>query len=326
MRSFKRFLIVLLLVTNGAMPVSLWANELVVEKQALRGITYAHVGAIELKLDLHLPVKKSETPLPVLVWLHAGGWREGGRGFCPIANLAKEGFAVASISYRLTGQAIFPAQIEDCKAAVRWLRAHATEYNLDPDHIGACGESAGGHLAAMLGVTGGMPELEGTVGGNLQFSSRVQAVVALCAPVDFTSMLERASERSFWAKLFTSGNFNAAKYTFARTYALTKFLGGPVTAHPDLVRLSSPALHVSADSPPFLLFHGRHDPLIPISQSENFLKVLTVAGVESRLEILEVNTHGFGRFPTTMMTSTRAFFNRHLKPAAPALAAVGSQR
>ncbi|MCR6630420.1 MAG: alpha/beta hydrolase [Magnetospirillum sp.] len=131
------------------------------EKRVIRGITYATVGTLELKLDLHLPTAKPERPLPVLLWLHAGGWREGGRGFCPIANLAKEGYAVASVSYRLSGQAKFPAQIEDCKAAVRWLRAHAAEYSLDSEHIGACGESAGGHLAALLGVSGGIPRSKG---------------------------------------------------------------------------------------------------------------------------------------------------------------------
>ncbi|WP_438479247.1 alpha/beta hydrolase fold domain-containing protein [Oleiharenicola lentus] len=299
-------LVWLLGTVHGAEPV-------VGEKRVIRGITYAQVGAIELKLDLHLPVKV-EGPLPVLIWLHAGGWREGGRGFCPIANFAKEGYAVASVSYRLVHQAIFPAQIEDCKAAVRWLRAHAAEYDLDPGFIGACGESAGGHLAAMLGTTSGLPEFEGAIGGNTAFSSRVQAVVGLCAPADFTTMLGRARERSFWAKLMTSGNFSAAAHTFARTLALKKFVGGALLDQAVAVRQASPAAHVSAGDPPFLLFHGRGDPLIPLSQSEEFLKVLKAAGVESRLEILEVSTHGFGRFPPTMMTSTRAFFNRHLKP------------
>lgn len=287
------------------------------EKRVIRGITYATVGTLELKLDLHLPTAKPERPLPVLLWLHAGGWREGGRGFCPIANLAKEGYAVASVSYRLSGQAKFPAQIEDCKAAVRWLRAHAAEYSLDPEHIGACGESAGGHLAALLGVSGGNSALEGKVGGNEKFSSRVQAVVALCAPTDFTSMLGRARERSFWAALGTSGSFSEAKYTFARNCALEKLFGGPVTRYAELVRLASPAVHVSPGDAPVLLFHGRGDQLIPLSQSEEFLRALEQAGVEARLEVIETNTHGFGRFPPDMMSATRAFFNRHLKSSMP---------
>lgn len=320
MRSFKHWLALagLCLAWNSLAAASVVADAPPFsEKRVIRGITYAMAGALELKLDLHLPTAKPERPLPVLLWLHAGGWREGGRGFCPIANLAKEGYAVASVSYRLSGQAKFPAQIEDCKAAVRWLRAHAAEYALDPEHIGACGESAGGHLAALLGVTGGDLALEGVVGGNEKISSRVQAVVALCAPTDFTNMLGRARERSFWAALVTSGSFSEAKYTFARNYALEKLFGGPVTKHAARVRLASPVTHVSPGDPPVLLFHGRGDPLIPLSQSEEFLRALQQAGVEARLEILETNTHGIGRFPPDMMSATRAFFNRHLKSSMP---------
>lgn len=283
------------------------------EKRVIRGLTYAQVGPIELKLDLHLPVT-TDAPLPVLLWLHAGAWLEGERGFCPIANLAKEGFAVASISYRLSGQAVFPAQLEDCKAAVRWLRAHAAEYHLDPDHIGACGESAGGHLAALLGVTGGEQELEGTVGGNTAYSSRVQAVVGLCVPSDFTELLTSGRARSFWATLFTTGNFAAAKYTLARNYALKKLVGGSLPKHAALVRTASPVTHITPRAAPFLLFHGRHDPLVPLSQSEDFARALRAAGVEAQLEVVDAHSHGFGRFPPEMMNHTRAFFIRQLKP------------
>lgn len=282
------------------------------EKHVLHGLVYGRVNDLELKLDLHLPVQASG-PLPVVLWLHAGGWREGGRGFCPIANLAKEGFAVASVSYRLSGQAVFPAQIEDCKAAVRWLRAHAAEYQLDPTRIGACGESAGGHLAALLGTTGDDPELEGQVGGNPSLSSRVQAVVALCPPVDLTDMLDHARERSFWRKLFTSGDFNAAKYAFARGYALEKLFGGPLPAHAEMVRRASPLAHVTADDAPSLLFHGRNDPLIPCAQSEAFAAALRAAGVEERLVTVETSVHGFGRFRPEMMAETRTFLSRHLR-------------
>ncbi|WP_175414921.1 alpha/beta hydrolase [Nibricoccus aquaticus] len=283
------------------------------EKQLIRGLVYARVDELELKLDLHLPVKRDGPPLPVVLWFHAGGMMEGGRGFCPIANLAKEGFAVASVSYRLSGQAKFPAQIEDSKAAVRWLRAHAEEYHFDAAHIGACGESAGGMLASLLGVTGDMPHLEGSVGGNLEFSSRVQAVVGLCVPTDLTEMLTKRSERSFWAKLFTTGNFKEAKFTFARAYVMKKLFGGPLPEHADLVRMASAVTHVSTDDPPFLLFHGRKDPLVPLVQGQGLQRALSQAGVESRLIVVETSVHGFGRFPPEMMAETRAFFNRHLR-------------
>lgn len=283
--------------------------QVLAEKQVLRGLVYARVGDVELKLDLHLPLKAHE-PLPVILWMHPLG---GGRGFCPIANLAKEGFAVASISYRVIGQAPFPAQIEDCKSAVRWLRAHAADYNLDASHVGACGESAGGFLASLLGTTGETHTWDSEAGGNPELSSRVQAVVALCPPTDFSGMVTSLRERSFWANLFTSGNPRTATYTFARNRTLEKLFGGPLREREKLVRRASPVANVSADDAPFLLFHGRNDPLVPLSQSENFLRVLQGADVEARLCVVETRTHGFGRFSPEMMAETRAFFIQHLR-------------
>jgi acetyl esterase/lipase len=145
--------------------------------RAERDIEYVKDGHERNKLDLYLP-EKADGPLPVIVWIHGGAWRAGSKDGCLAAPLATKGYVVASINYRYLQQADFPAQIEDCKAAIRWLRANAKKYNIDPDHIGVIGGSAGGHLAALLGTSGDVKELEGT-GGNADQSSRVQAVVDL---------------------------------------------------------------------------------------------------------------------------------------------------
>jgi acetyl esterase/lipase len=150
-----------------------------------RNLEYVKDGHERNKLDLYLP-EKANAPLPVVVWIHGGGWRAGSKDRCMVASLATKGYAVASINYRFLTHADFPAQIEDCKAAIRWLRANAKKYNLDPDHFGAMGPSAGGHLSALLGVAGDAKDLEGK-GGNLEQSSKVQAVVDLFGPIRIPS-------------------------------------------------------------------------------------------------------------------------------------------
>ena len=154
--------------------------------KALRDIPYVESGHARNRLDLYLP-EKVDHPLPIVVWIHGGGWQAGNKGQrCPAIPLAAAGYAVASINYRLSQHALFPAQLEDCKAAIRWLRANAAQYHFDPKHVGVWGLSAGGHLAGLLGTTGGMKEFEGK-GGNLDQSSRVQAVADWCGPMDFTA-------------------------------------------------------------------------------------------------------------------------------------------
>ena len=152
--------------------------------KAMRDVEYARVDGKPLLLDLYLPAKAAQ-PMPVIVWIHGGAWRAGSKERCPAIPMAAQGYAVASINYRLTNVATFPAQIYDCKAAIRWMRAHAKEYGFDPDRIGVWGGSAGGHLVSLLGTSGGVKELEGDVGGNLNFSSRVQAVAVFCGPNSF---------------------------------------------------------------------------------------------------------------------------------------------
>jgi len=150
---------------------------------AVRDVEYAAVGNKHLLLDIYTPTASQEK-LPLVVWIHGGAWRAGSKENPRALGLARRGYAVASINYRLSQAAIFPAQIEDCKAAIRFLRANAAKYSIDGDHVGAWGDSAGGHLAALLGTSGDVKELEGTVGDNLTVSSRVQCVVDYYGPSD----------------------------------------------------------------------------------------------------------------------------------------------
>lgn len=150
-------------------------------------LSYVNDGNAKHKLDLYVP-NNTTSPVPLIIWIHGGAWRSGDKQLAPNSfplRYARNGYAVASINYRLSDEAIFPAQIYDCKAAVRWLRANASAYNLDVTRIGAWGLSAGGHLASLLGTGGDVTDLEGNVGGNLQHSSRVQAVVDWFGPTDF---------------------------------------------------------------------------------------------------------------------------------------------
>jgi acetyl esterase/lipase len=252
------------------------------------------------KLDLYLP-KDAKGPVPLIIWIHGGGWANGskGRGGPALALLPK-GYAVASINYRLSGQAIFPAQIEDCKAAVRFLRANAKKYGLDPDHFGAWGSSAGGHLVALLGTSGGVKELEGK-GGHPDVSSRVQAVCDWFGPTDLLKMNEQA------------GKGGRIDHDAPRSPE-SRLLGGPLQKRKEQARKANPITYVSKDDPPFLIMHGDKDPLVPIGQSELLQEALKKAGVECTLIRVKGAGHG-GRGFSSPENRRRieAFFSKHLK-------------
>ena len=151
--------------------------------KALRDLAYVDGGVEHQKLDLYLP-ENASVPCPLIIWIHGGAFSGGDKAGCPALRMTEQGYAVASLNYRLSGEAPFPALIEDCKAAVRWLRAHAEKmHRLDPEHFGAWGSSAGGHLVAFLGTSGGVQEFD--KGANLNLSSRVQAVCDYYGPTDF---------------------------------------------------------------------------------------------------------------------------------------------
>ena len=228
-----------------------------------RDLVYKTVNGAVLTLDLYCPEKFSGA-LPVIIYIHGGGWRRGRKEKCPAVGLVQDGYAVASIDYRLTSTAPFPAQIEDCKAAVRWLRANASTYHLDPDRVGVWGHSAGGHLAALLGTSGGVPELEGT-GDNMQYSSQVQAVCDSAGPADLLAMTNLGPKR---------------------TFAIEGLLGGPLEKDKAKAIAASPIHYVSKDDPPFLIVHGEGDRAVPVEQSQRLYEELRKAGVNATLKIL----------------------------------------
>ncbi|PYI98398.1 MAG: hypothetical protein DMF00_12570 [Verrucomicrobia bacterium] len=205
---------------------------------------------------------------------------------------------MASNELRFSGEAPFPAQIEDCKAAVRWLRANAAKYNLDADRIGAGGHSGGGHLSALLGTSGGVQELEGS-GDNMSYSSRVQAVCDASGPSDLLRLYHDASDPSTGTKPKIISHIDA-------------LLGGPAEQNKANAIAASPITYVSKDDPPFLIIHGEKDFGIPASQGELLAAALKAAGVETTLEITP-RGHSVGLGSPTLLPIVKAFFDKYLK-------------
>jgi len=271
-----------------------------------RDIVYAQAGSRKLLLDLYVPSKRSAS-LPVIVWIHGGGWRGGSKGSGGRAlPMLQRGYAVVDVGYRLSGEAIFPAQVEDCKAAVRWVRANADKYGLDPKRIGAWGSSAGGHLVAFLGTSGDVKEFD--TEANRQTSSRVQAVCDWFGPTDFLQMDEHMIEGSRLVH-------NAPKSPESL------LVGGPITEEPyrSIVKKANPITYVTKDDPPFLIMHGDKDMLVPLHQSELLYDALKKAGVEARLLTVKGAGHGLGggeESPERLQEIVASFFDRHLKQPA----------
>jgi acetyl esterase/lipase len=260
-----------------------------------KDIVFAEVDGQRLMLDLYLPTDADGPPL--VVWIHGGGWRGGSRKNAKILEITKHGYALASISYRLTDKAIFPAQIHDCKAAVRWLRANAERYGYDADWIAAAGSSAGGHLALLMGVSGGVEDLEGTVGNHANHSSRVQAVIDYYGPSDFVLRGKTQPERAYTEK---SGSF--------------ALLGGLRTGKVsrEMEQLASPAGYVTADDPPLLVFHGKADQVVLLDQGQRIVTLYSEVGLEARLVTLAEAGHGGKQFFSGQhFLEAKEFLDRH---------------
>ena len=256
-------------------------------------------GTEAQKLDLYLPAN-STAPRPLVVYIHGGGWEAGDKSACPAKALLVHGYAAASLNYRLSQEAIYPAQIEDCKAAIRWLRAHAGEYGIEPSRIGVWGDSAGGHLVALLGTTGDIRDFD--VGQNLDQSSAVQCVVDWYGPADFLHWGEHPDP--------SLGN--------ARSM-ISRLLGGPFMTRLDLARRASPLYFVNAHSAPFLIMHGDQDPTVPLQQSQALNAALQKAGVSSTLEVIAGAAHGGPAFGSPKNAQLIAnFFDLYLRPSSPA--------
>lgn len=245
-----------------------------------------------LLLDLYLPTQMPTKPLPVVLWIHGGGWKSGTKENSPLTWLAAEGYAVVSLGYRLSWLARWPAQLDDARAAIRWLRTNAAKHQLDPDRIAVAGGSSGANLA---GVVGTAPAPAGET-----VSSRVRAVIDFYGASDVLTMpVNVPGPTRPDATLATS---NAAK-----------LLGGIVRDRPDLARSMSTLYQVSKDDPPFLIVHGDKDPQVPLEQSERLHAKLKETGVHSELVVLRGAGHGGAAFDTAEVRQTiRAFLQRSL--------------
>jgi len=238
--------------------------------------------------DLHAEIAyptKVDGLLPAVIYIHGGGWWAGSHKQSPILKLAREGFFAASIEYRLSKEAKWPAQIQDCKLGVRWLRANADQYHVDPNHIGAWGGSAGGHLVACLGTMADMREYEGE-GGFPGVSSAVQAVVDFYGRTDFTGSTNPNPTRS--------------------VMVLETLLGVPYAQNPPLWKSASPLFYVKASDPPMLLVHGDSDMTVPVLQSIALDAALTKVGVPHQLIIVKNAGHGFKPCPGTIIDPSNA--------------------
>ncbi|HEX2866463.1 MAG TPA: alpha/beta hydrolase fold domain-containing protein [Ignavibacteriales bacterium] len=304
MRSFSGFSIVKVFI---CLVLYSFSSTLHAQKPDYANLEYAKVKGASLKLDLYLP-KKMQGKLPLIVWIHGGGWKYGNKSsaFQAARLLLPKGYAVAGINYRLSQDSIFPAQLNDCKAAIRFLRANARKFSIDPERIGVWGSSAGGHLSALLGTTGGvmtsvsggiMMNIEGSVGGYFDYSSRVQAVCDFYGPTDFLRMdgyhLQPRSNESM-------------------------LIGGPIRKNIDRCMLANPIRYVSPDDPPFFIAHGTKDPVVPFNQSDILNKALKQAFSKNRKEVVfypvKDAIHGGKAFDSeVLLKRVVSFFDRNLK-------------
>jgi acetyl esterase/lipase len=255
--------------------------------KVIRDLEFARVDGVSLRLDLYLP--ESSSPPPLFVWIHGGGWSRGDKADInpSIIELSGDGIAVASLNYRLGGVSLHPRQVQDLKGGIRWLRANAGRYGYDPERIAVGGGSAGGHLALLLGLSGGVAALEGEIGGNLSESSRVQAIVDLYGP----SELEAYTE---------------ARPKFRRRKS------------DELLRSASPLSYLSSDDPPVLILHGEQDQAVPVAQSRLLHERYVQVGLDSELHILAGAGHGGKPFKDSQTHRwIKEFLQKHLQVPTP---------
>jgi acetyl esterase/lipase len=270
-----------------------------------KDLAYATTSETQ-KLDLYIPTTGSG-PFPLVIMVHGGGFMMGdkadGMGLTGVDQLLKAEYAVASINYRLSSEATYPAQINDAKAAVRFLRANAAKYNLNSNKFGAWGASAGGNLVSLLGTTCGVKELEGDLGNNDQ-SSCVQAVVDWFGPIDFLKMDEQFAGTSCPA------NHNDA------SSPESKLVGAAIQNIPDLVKTTNPMNYITADDVPFFIENGTADCNIPPIQNKNLADALgAVIGADKVTYVsLEGAGHGGSQFETAEnLAKVIAFLDKYLK-------------
>lgn len=237
-------------------------------------LEYARIDEVPLHLDLYLPEIESAPAL--IVWIHGGAWRAGNKKSVRIKPLLEKGWAIASVDYRLSTQATFPAQIHDIKAAIRYLRANPGKLPYDASKIVIAGESAGGHLAALAGVSNKQTQLEGAIGEHLDQDSSIQAIISLFGASNLTTILKQSTPHGLKV----------------RVPALDLFLGAQPEDDPATAKLASPVFHVDANDPPCLLVHGDQDPQMPINQSHELKGKYDSFHLACDFDVLHGAAHG----------------------------------
>ena len=270
-----------------------------------RDLAYIPDGDEAQRLDLYLPEVTPATPLPLIVHIHGGGWMGGNKYPCPVVGMVKLGYVVASVEYRFSQKAKFPAQIQDCQAAIRWLRANAVKYQINPEKVGVVGGSAGGHLSALVGTAGGSGIFP-AIGGNEEQFDRVQAVCDIFGPADFTTVAEQAAADPNVKYVFT---FNSTNDPYSQ------LIGVPLETT-EKSRAASPVTYLSEDDPPVLILHGTHDTLVPYAQSVQFADALREKGVSVWLQTLHGAGHGGPAFTKApVLALMQDFFGKFLQGA-----------
>jgi acetyl esterase/lipase len=262
--------------------------------EVLRGHTYLKRDTGPLEADVYIP--RGAGPFPGMLVVHGGAWRIGARTQLAAAavKFAEHGYTAVAISYRLAPQSMFPAQIHDCQAAVRWMRTHASEFKIDPKHIGGFGYSAGGHLVALLGTLDDDDLKEDSVPANAP-SARLECVLAGGAPCDFRDMPANVGMLSYW-------------------------LDGTRAQKPDNYRNASPATFVTADDPPMYFYNGEEDFLVPISSPQRMVESLQKAGLTAEMHAIKNAGHIQALFDLNAVNLAVAFADKHLKGVEPASA------
>lgn len=267
----------------------------------IQNIEYCKVGKNSLLLDLYLPLETSKS-VPLVMWIHGGGWMDGSRekAQCRLMEigLLDHGYAIASIDYRSTREVPFPAQIQDCKTALNWLRTYARKYNIDRNRIGVAGASAGGHLAALMGTTSGVKEFDGKYR-----NCKVKVVCDFYGPTDLVELVR---------EMATDSKYDATR---AELEICVKYLlAGPPLENPEKAKTTNPITYITKDDPPFLILHGDDDRHVPASQSLLLEKALKKSGVEVELIVIKGAIHGGAEF-TEKQRAARIlkFFDEKLK-------------
>jgi len=274
------------------------AQETQPEYEKIADVIYGKIGDRELLLDVYLPATATTATPPLLVWVHGGAWRGGTKDRVMILDFINDGYAIASLDFRLSGEGMFPAQVHDIKAAIRFVRAKAEFYGYDAENIALLGSSSGGHLVSLVGVTNGNKELEGDIGDFVDESSDVQAIVSYFGASNLTTILSQS----------TPHGLNVRKP------ALDLFIGGQPEESVELAKQASPIFHIDRSDPPLLLLHGDQDPQMPINQSHELHHAYQQQDLDVAFEVVHGAAHGGPEFVDEQRnTVVLDFLNNHLK-------------